>query len=82
MDRTHTKGRIDIVHADSEKKEKIRALIDAVRELAKDTQFEDMDRRTTYLKHRIESLKTLADEAEDALSSLNIPVLNVGGCDG
>ncbi len=57
-------------HTENKNRAKIYALIAAVQELMKDTQFEDMDQRTAYLKHRIESLKVLADEANTSLNSL------------
>lgn len=61
-------GRIDIVHNDSEKKEKIQALIDAVKNLRIGP---------TELGHQLEGLIELAKEAEAALKGLHVPILNV-----
>ena len=79
--RAHTKGRIDIVHTDSEKQGKIRALILGVVEFNKFMLRCTNSPSEAALNYQLETLGELAREAETALNSLNIPVLNVG-CDG
>ncbi len=59
-------GCINFVHTDDEKKEKIQALINAIKELRFEPEPE--------LNHKLDSLKEQA-----ALNGLNIPILNAVG---
>jgi len=64
--------RTDTTHTVEQKKEKLLALIAAVKQLNKDTQKLTnlwSLHQCVLLKHRIESLKILAEEAESCLNS-------------